>query len=85
MTNAAVPLQILQIAGVEHFREQAAALAAHNVPVIGAGNTRAFLAAVLQGVQPKICEQSGFLLAVDAEHAAFFVNFVFQHDPVPFS
>lgn len=54
MTDAAVTLQFLQRFVTEHLGQQAAALAAGNVPPVGAGDSRALLAAVLKGVEPKI-------------------------------
>ncbi len=65
-------LQELEIAFVEHLGDQAHVAVDEDLLAVAGSDSRGLLSAVLQGVEPEVCEFGGFLAGgPDSEHTAF--------------
>jgi len=75
MTDSQVAWETLQDAFAEDIGNQAHLLVDDDLLTVSGDNARTFLAAVLQGVQAKINELGGVLMAEDSADAAFMPGF----------
>src|SRR5690606_17958728 len=76
VADGGVPRQFSQPVVIKHFRHQPHSAVVPESPPVGGGAAGAFLSPVLQRVQPVIGEPDRLRMAGDAEHPAFFLQFV---------
>ena len=77
MTNRAGARESIEGWLIESFRDLAHRALGHQTLAVGRDHAARFLAAMLQRVQAQISQARGFRVAIDAKHAALFMQFVF--------
>ena len=78
MSDRAGSRQAIQARLIESFRDVTHVSLGKQLPAIRYDNAAGLLPAMLQRIEPEVSHARGFRVAVDAEDAALFVEFVAQ-------